>query len=160
MKLLFLIVMLLTAALAQNNVAPVPAVETRPLRLDRLLLVRMKNGTDLLKGLEEAIAREKIRNAVIVSAIGSVTSYHVHMVDNSVFPPKDVYLKADEPFDIGSTQGYVINGRIHCHIVLGDKKRTLAGHLEPGNKVFTFAAITLAVLDAGELDGIDDWKRH
>lgn len=156
--------MLTPFLLAQNPAQPakfdVPAVETRPLRVDRLVLVRMKNGTDLLKGLEEAIAKEKIRNAVIVSAIGSVTTYHVHMVDNNTFPPKDAYLKAAEPMDIGSTQGYVVEGRLHCHIVLGDKKRTFAGHLEPGNKVFTFAAITLAVLDAGELEGIDDWKRH
>jgi uncharacterized protein len=164
MKPLLLVSMLAATLLAQNPAEPakfeVPAVETRPLRIDRLVLVRMKNGTDLLKGLEEAIRREKIRSAVIVSAIGSVTSYHVHVVDNKTLPPKDAYLKADEPMDIGSTQGYVIDGRLHCHIVLGDKKRTFAGHLEPGNKVFTFAAITLAVLDAGELEGIDDWKRH
>ena len=138
----------------------VPAVETRPVRLDRMIVVRMKHGTDLLKGLEEAVAREKIRNAVILSAIGSVTSYHVHMVDNAVLPPKDVYLKGDRPYDIGSTQGYVINGRVHCHIVLGDKRRTLAGHLEPGNRVFTFAAITLGLLAEGDLEGIDDWKRR
>jgi uncharacterized protein len=159
---------LLLLLLAQNQPAAAKpaaaqpasaAVEIRPLRLDRLVVVRMKNGADLLAGLEEAVAREKIKNAVIISAIGSVTSYHIHVVDNRTLPPKDEFLKAEEPFDIGSTQGYVINGRVHCHIVLGDKRRTLAGHLEPGNKVFTFAAITLAILDAGDLEGIDDWKR-
>ena len=155
-----LLATLLTAATLAQSTKEIPAVETRPLRLDRLVLVRVKHGVDLLKGLEEAVTREKIRNAVIVSAIGSVTSYHVHMVDNRTFPPKDAFLKGEQAFDIGSTQGYVINGRIHCHIVLGDKQRTLAGHLEPGNTVFTFAAITLAVLDAGELDAIDDWQRH
>ena len=139
--------------------ADVPPVEIRPVTFERTIVVRMKHGTDLLAGLQEAVAREKIANAVILSAIGSVTSYHVHMVDNRTFPPKDAYLKGDRAYDIGSTQGYVINGRVHCHIVLGDKSRTLAGHLEPGNRVFTFAAVTLAIV-AGNLEGIDDWKRH
>lgn len=135
-------------------------VEILPASFERVIVVRMKNGTDLLRGLEEAVKREKITNGVILSAIGSVTSYHVHVVDNVTLPPKDAYLKADAPFDIGSAQGYVINGRLHCHVVLGDKKMTVAGHLEPGNKVFTFAAITIGILAEGtKLEGIDDWKR-
>jgi len=160
MKHLLLTLLLAAPLLRAEPPGPVADVETRPVRLDRLVVVRVKNGVDLLKALEEAVQREKIRNAVILSAIGSVTTYHVHMVDNTTLPPKDVFLKGDKPYDIGSTQGYIVDGRVHCHIVLGDKKGTLAGHLEPGNKVFTFAAITLGILDGGELTGIDDWKRR
>jgi uncharacterized protein len=153
-------VMLNLLLLVLAGQAEVPAVEIRPVTFQRTIVVRMKHGTDLLEGLQQAVAREKIQNAVILSAIGSVTSYHVHMVDNRTLPPKDAYLKGERAYDIGSTQGYVINGRVHCHIVLGDKRNTLAGHLEPGNRVFTFAAITLATLSEGDLTGIDDWKRR
>ena len=149
-----MIAALLLASLAAQD------VQIRPAVFDKLIVVRMKNGSDVLAGLEEAVKREGIKNAVILSAIGSVTAYHVHVVDNATLPPKDAYLKESIPMDLGSAQGYVINGRVHCHVVLGDKRKTVAGHLEPGNKVFTFAAITIGILaDGANLDGIDDWKR-
>jgi uncharacterized protein len=45
--------------------------------------------------------------------------------------------------------GYVIEGRVHAHITIVNTERAFGGHLEPGTKVFTFAVVTLAELDAG-----------
>jgi predicted DNA-binding protein with PD1-like motif len=52
--------------------------------------------------------------------------------------------------------GYVINGRIHAHITLSTPDRTMAGHLEPGTEVFTFAAVTIGVMNDTDLKVVDD----
>src|SRR5947209_5311233 len=77
-----------------------PAVSTAASPVERVVVVRLKNGTDMLEGLRQAVATEKIRNGVIFSGFGSVTSYHVHVVGNTTFPPKDVFTKERGPFDL------------------------------------------------------------
>jgi predicted DNA-binding protein with PD1-like motif len=47
--------------------------------------------------------------------------------------------------------GMVMNGRVHPHIVLANADKAFGGHLEPETTVFTFAVVTLGVLD----DSID-----
>jgi predicted DNA-binding protein with PD1-like motif len=50
----------------------------------------------------------------------------------------------------------VINGRIHAHITLATPDRTMAGHLEPGTTVFTFAVVTIGVMNDTDLKVVDD----
>ncbi len=141
--------------------ADAPDVATFSLPISRVVVVRLKNGTDMLDGLRQAVAREKIKNAVIMSGFGSVTSYHVHVVDNTTFPPKDVFTSEHGPFDLLAVGGLVLDGRVHAHITLRSTKQTTGGHLEPGTSVFTFAAISLGVLsDTADLSRVDDWKWH
>ena len=141
--------------------SPAPVAHTISSNFSRVVVVRLKNGTDLLKGLQKAVEKEKIKNAVILSGIGSLTDYHVHTVDNRTFPPKSVFMKDDVPVDLLNVNGYVIDGRIHCHITFTTDKKALGGHLEPGSKAFTFAIITLGVLDEPvSLERVDDYTWH
>ena len=58
-----------------------------------------------------------------------------------------------------NVNGYVIDGRVHAHITFSDDEKALGGHLEPGTKVFTFAIITLGVLEEdADLRMFDDWR--
>jgi len=115
----------------------------------RIVVVRIKRGMDLLDGLKKAVAQEKIRNAAILSGVGSLTSYHVHAVSNTTLPAQNVFYKAQGPQDLLNVNGYVMDGRVHAHIVFSDNQKGLGGHLEPGTTVFTFAIITLGVLPEG-----------
>ena len=128
-------------------------------KFSRVLVIRLKNGQDLLKGLEKAVAQEGVRNGVFMGAFGSLTSYHVHVVNNTTFPPKNVYIKGSGPYDILSVTGAVIDGRLHPHLTFSDSKKALGGHLEGGSLVFTFAVITLGVFEEGiSMDKFDDWN--
>src|SRR5437660_10650575 len=66
-----------------------PAVHTIRSPIDRVVIVRLKNKTDLLDGLKQAVAREKIKNAVFISGFGSVPASPTHVAGNTVLPPKD-----------------------------------------------------------------------
>lgn len=136
-----------------------PEVHTISGKFSRIAIVRLKNGADILEGLKKAIGQEKIKNAVILTGVGSLTCYHIHVVDSTTLPAKQVYPKADVPQDIVNVNGYVIDGRIHAHITFSDEEKALGGHLEPGTKVLTFAIITLGILEEGaDLNRFDDWK--
>jgi len=138
-----------------------PAVHTIRSPIDRVVIVRLKNKTDMLDGLKQAVAREKIKNAVIISGFGSVTSYQVHVVENTTFPPKDKFTKESGPFDILTVSGTVLDGKVHPHITLSSPQKTTGGHLEPGTFVFTFATITLGILsDSADLTRLDDYTWH
>ena len=126
-----------------------PQVHTVSTGFQRIVAVRLRRGTDLLDGLKKAVEQEKIRNAAILSGVGSLTGYHVHAVDNTTLPARNVFYKAEGPQDLLNVNGCVIDGRIHAHIVFSDDEKGLGGHLEPGTTVFTFAIVTLGVLEDG-----------
>ena len=157
--ILFLAIFFCGICYAQD--VPVPQVVTTSGQFDRVIVVRMKQHTDLLAGLQEAVEKEKIRNAVILSGIGSLTTYHIHVVDNNTFPSKNVFIKDSIPVDLTSVNGYIFNGKVHTHINISDEHLAIGGHLEPGTRVFTFAIITIGVLtEEINLDRFDDkyWK--
>jgi uncharacterized protein len=140
------------------NSDKIPDVYSIKGQFERVLVVRLKYDTDLLAGLNEIVKREKIRNAVILSAVGSVRGYQVHQVTNRNFPSRDTFAKnPTAPADLISMNGYVINGRIHAHMTLANPDKAFGGHLEPGTNVFTFAIVTLGVLNDGiDLSRVDD----
>jgi uncharacterized protein len=143
---------------AKENSAAVPDVYAIPARIKNVLILRFKYKADLLAGIEEMVKKHKIRNAIFLSGIGSVRNYHVHGVSNRTFPSKNMFVKDDSnPADIISINGYVIEGRVHAHMTLADDEKAFGGHIEPGNPVFTFAIVTLGILeDNVTLDKVDD----
>ena len=143
---------------AKPNSDKVPDVYAIHGRFDRVLILRFKYDTDLLAGIEKMVKQEKIRNAVILTAIGSVRNYQVHQVSNRVFPSKNTFVKdPTAPADIIGMSGYIIDGKIHAHISLANPDKAFGGHLEPGTSVFTFAVVTVGILDdSADLSRIDD----
>jgi len=132
--------------------AQVPDVYAIRAQFERVLVLRFKFDTDLLAGLEKMVKQEKIKNAVILSAFGSVREYQVHQVSNRGFPTKNMFVaNPTMPADIIGMSGFVMDGHLHPHISLAIPEKSFGGHLEPGTKVFTFAVVTLGLLP----DGID-----
>lgn len=142
------------------NSTAIPDVQELSSRVQRVVLLRFRYDTDLLAGLQQAIRDQNIRNAVILSGMGSVRGYQVHQVGNRDLPPEDVFTKnPTAPADIIGMSGLVLNGRVHPHIVLANPDHAFGGHLEPGTRVFTFAIVTLGVLDDSlDLTRFDDWN--
>jgi len=138
-----------------------PAVVSITSGMKRVVLVRLKYNTDLLGGLQQVVKDEKIKNAVILSGVGSVTRYHVHAVSNTTLPAKLAYSEHAGPMDLIAVNGYVFDGRIHAHITMTDDQKAFGGHLHEGTTVFTFAVVTLGVLDDNaDLSHFDDsnWR--
>jgi predicted DNA-binding protein with PD1-like motif len=126
---------------------------------DRIEIIQMKPGTDMLEGLNTVIEEKKIKNAVILAGIGSVTDYHYHVVSDRNLPPAQEFPKASVAMDLVSVQGYILNGRIHAHISLSDENSMVGGHLEKGTKALTFFIITIGILpDSLDIKNLDSYK--
>jgi len=135
------------------------AVFTLGSGVKRLVVARIPHQADLLEGLKQAVEKEGLRNAAILSGAGSLTRYHLHSVANTAFPPQNVYTEDEGPWDLLTVTGYVIDGRVHAHVTIVDDQKAFGGHLEPGTRVFTFAIVTFAELeDRVSLSRFDDWK--
>lgn len=124
---------------------------------EEFFVCRIEHGEDLLETLRKFVAEKSIRNAVIISAIGSAVSYRFHVVASTDYPPKEAFPQGERAVDISNMQGYVLDGRVHAHITFSDQQVSFGGHLEPGVRVLTFAVLTLAVLPA-EI-GIEKWDQ-
>ena len=128
---------------------------TQGAEIRRLVLVRMKSGEDVLESIRQAVRENNIRTGAILSGVGSVTRYHLHVVKTTNLPPGDVFFGDEGPYDILSITGLVIDGRVHAHITLSDTEQALGGHLEPGCRVLTFAIAVIAETPDIELTGWD-----
>ena len=143
---------------SKANSDKVPDVYAVSGQIERVVILRFKYQADLLAGLENMVKQQKIRNAVILSGVGSVRNYHIHSVSNRTFPSKNTYTKdPTAPADIVSMNGYIMNGQIHAHMTMTTADHAFGGHLEPGTNVFTFAIVTIGVLGDGvDLSHLDD----
>jgi predicted DNA-binding protein with PD1-like motif len=136
----------------------VPDVYAIPSQFERVIVLRFKFDTDILAGLQKMVKQEKISNAIILSAFGSVRGYQVHQVSNRTLPSKNMFVKDPTgPADIIGMSGYISKGVMHPHITLATPDKAFGGHLEPGTIVFTFAVVTIGVLpDSADLSHLDD----
>jgi predicted DNA-binding protein with PD1-like motif len=144
----------LTPGMADSVAVEAPITKT--------LTIRFRHQADILLGLQKHVAEHKIRNAVILTGIGSAMATHYHVVSNRGFPSKNVFLdNPTDSADITNINGYVMNGKIHAHIQFANEHHAFGGHLEKGTKVFTFAIVTLGILpDSTDMARFDDktWR--
>jgi len=132
---------------AKANSAEIPDVVVQSGEFERILVLRFKHDADLLEGMRKAVEKEKIKDAVILSGIGSARGYHYHVVSNRDFPSKNYFIKdPTHPADICNMNGYIVDGKVHAHITFSDDERAFGGHLEAGTSVFTFSIVTIGVL--------------
>jgi predicted DNA-binding protein with PD1-like motif len=130
-------------------------MHAEPFRFGRTWVLRFDPGTDLLEGLRNAASELGVQQGVFLSGIGSLTSYHVHVVSSTDLPPTNAFMKGEGPYDILAVTGHVMGGRVHAHLTFSDEEKAMGGHLEPGSHVLTFAIVTLAELLDADLSRFD-----
>jgi predicted DNA-binding protein with PD1-like motif len=142
---------------SKANSSAVPDAYALVGHFDRIVVIRLKYKANLLDGMNKIVKEQHIRNGVILSAAGSLRGYEIHTVSNRDMPSEDTFVKnPTQPADLVSMNGYVINGRIHAHMTIATPDRVIAGHVEQGNEVFTFAIVTIGVMNGTNFDKLDD----
>ena len=121
-------------------------MHAEPARVGRTWSLRLDPGEDLLESLQRIVAELGVRDGVFLSGIGSLTSYHVHVVSSTDLPPENAFMKGEGAFDILAVTGHVLGGRVHAHLTFSNTDLAMGGHLEPGTHVLTFAMVMLAEL--------------
>ena len=125
-------------------------------KLGRVIALRLKPGTDVLLGLQEACERNGINNGVILSAIGSLNG--VQYCNPVELPTKAGYgygeiLHLTGPIELTNASGIIChddegNTNLHVHIGLSDRHGNAhGGHLVEGTKVLLTVDVILAEIE-------------
>ena len=125
-------------------------------KLGRVIAVRLKPGTDVLLGLQEACERNGINNGVILSAIGSLQD--PHYCNPVELPTKAGYgygetLHLTGPIELTSASGIIChddegNTNLHVHMTVTDRHGNAhGGHLVEGTKVLLTVDVILAEIE-------------
>lgn len=125
--------------------------------VERIVLVRMNPGDDILLSIRKAVEQSSIKTGLILNGLGSARSYHYHVVADNNLPPKEAYPKGEAPLDIVSITGLIIDGRVHAHITFSDDSKALGGHLEEGCRALTFSVVAIADLSSSK--PVTDWDK-
>ena len=119
-------------------------MHTQSFTASRYIALRLDPGEDLLLTLRDAVLEHDIRNAAILSGVGSLDRYHFHVVKTTNMPPGNTFVQGGGPFDILTVTGLVVNGEVHAHITFSNTELAMGGHLEEGCRVLTFAVVVIA----------------
>ena len=125
-------------------------------KLGRVTAVRLKPGTYVLLGLQEACERNGINNGVILSAIGSLQD--PHFCNPVELPTKAGYgygetLHLTGPIELTSASGIIChddegNTNLHVHMTVTDRHGNAhGGHLVEGTKVLLTVDVILAEIE-------------
>jgi hypothetical protein len=122
----------------------------------RLFILRLNSGEDILQSIRAGVEKAGIRHGLILAGVGSVSRYHVHVVETANLPPGDIFFRGEGAFDVLSITGLILDGRVHAHITISNTEKAMGGHLEEGCTTLTFGIVIMA-----ETEGVDlsDWDR-
>jgi predicted DNA-binding protein with PD1-like motif len=130
-------------------------MRTQSFEASRFVALRLDPGEDVLLSLRAAVEEQGIRDAAILSGVGSLDRYHFHVVRTTNMPPGNTFVQGEGPFDILTVTGLVVDGKIHAHITFSNTELAMGGHLEEGCRVLTFAVIVMAEALDVDLTGWD-----
>jgi predicted DNA-binding protein with PD1-like motif len=132
-------------------------MHTQSFTASRYIALRLDPGEDVLLTLRDSVREHDIRNAAILSGVGSLDRYHFHVVKTTNMPPGNTFVQGEGPFDILTLTGLVVDGEVHAHITFSNTELAMGGHLEEGCRVLTFAVVVIA----GALDvDFTGWDRR
>ena len=118
----------------------------------RIFILRLDPKDYVLESITELVKKEEIRDAVVVSAIGTLDECRLHMVTTTDYPVVEHFSNwHNTPLELASIDGLIADGKPHLHAVVSDKEKAYAGHLESGCRVLYLAEIIIAELKSSGL---------
>lgn len=122
----------------------------------RVVVMNLQRGEKVLEGVREKLKEIGIRDAVILSAIGSLQQAVFHRVTGMEREPVDEFITLTQPMELASIQGVVIDGEPHFHMVISDLEKTYTGHLEEDTTVVYLCELSLAEIKGLNLKRVKD----
>jgi hypothetical protein len=118
------------------------------------VILSFDRGDKLREGIRDKLRELGIRNAVLVSAIGTFEKARFHRITTTNALPEDEIIEVKGPMELSSVDGIVADGEPHFHMVFQDLDRAYAAHLEDGSVVCYLAEVVLAELKGVELERV------
>jgi len=116
-------------------------------------VIRLQPGHDLKKAIAAFAKTNNLRAAWIVTAVGSLTTYHLRFANQTEGKIESGH------FEIVSLSGTLNADAMHIHMSVSDNTgRTIGGHLLDGNMVYTTVELVIGATDEVEFSREVDLK--
>lgn len=115
----------------------------------RIIVMHLGRGEKVLEAITNECARLGVKNAVLLSCIGSLQHAQFHIITTADARASDAVLILDAPMEISAVQGIIADGKPHFHMVISDPDRVYTGHMEENCETQYLMEISIMeVLDA------------
>ena len=122
--------------------------------------VRCDPGDDLLGSIARAVETHDLRDATVVTGVGTLSRLRVYYLDAAKLSrpreERDVVVEKSGNWEITSLSGVIADGETHVHVGVHEGDRTLGGHLLPGSPVSALAEVVLRRTDLSLRREADD----
>jgi predicted DNA-binding protein with PD1-like motif len=110
----------------------------------RTIVVRLDQGDDVLASISEAIKANRIEDGYVASGIGTLDNCVMHMITTTGYPAGEYFGEwHGVPLELVSISGIIADGLPHLHMVISDKDKAVAGHLEPGCSILYLGEVVV-----------------
>jgi predicted DNA-binding protein with PD1-like motif len=124
-------------------------------KIGRVFFIRIDEGDDVAECVDTFIRENKVVNAVVTSAIGTLSNAVIHYITTTDYPSSNNFTRLkDHPMELSSIDGLIVDGIAHLHTVISEGDRVMSGHLEPGCR--SLYLFEMAVL---EVEGLENLTR-
>jgi len=128
--------------------------------IGRIFILSLSPGDFVLESIKDLIKKENVKNAIVISAIGTLDQYRMHYVLTTDFPPKNKFEHwKDKPLELAHIGGIIANGEPHLHVIVSDSEKAYAGHLEDSCRVLYLAEIVIIEIRDLNLKRVRDERR-
>ena len=123
----------------------------------KIIAINLEPGDLVLESIKEQLEESGVKNAVLVSALGSMCKLNYHVIGATTRKPQDLYRSIEAPVELGVMQGMVLNGAPHIHLVASTPDGvTHIGHLEPGCVVQYLIEMTFIEIKDMDIERLAD----
>jgi predicted DNA-binding protein with PD1-like motif len=117
--------------------------------ISEVIALRLDQGDDVLRSLEELARDRDIHTGIVLSGIGTLDRARLHHITHTGYPSENAFVEYEGPIELLSIDGIIADHTPHLHTCISMKETTYMGHLEPGCRVLYLAEIAV-----GRLDGL------
>lgn len=122
------------------------------LKVEKIHILRIDPGEDLLLSVRKFLAESGLRQAVVMSGYGTLAAYSLHWVEHNHIPTHNLFRKGEGGIEILAMNGLVADGKPHIHMALSNPDGGFGGHMEEGCIAYVLCEIFFAEVTGSDLN--------
>lgn len=117
----------------------------------KTVIINLIKGDLLRESIAEIARKEHIANGVVLSGIATFDVARFQMTTTSDYPIGYHVVTLEEPLELASLDGTIINYDPHIHGVISNRSQTWAGHILDGCSILYLAELVIQEIKTPEL---------
>ncbi len=126
-------------------------MESATLNIDRVHILRVDPGEDVLGTVKKFLTAEGIRQAIVLGGYGTLAAYRLHWVTHNRIPTENSFASGEGGIEILGMSGLVVSGEPHIHATLATQQGAYGGHMEEGCQAYVLCEIFFAEVEGKTL---------